>query len=53
MDDDDKFKTMIDYDIKASNMYNMIYYKNNKHLLKGPMDYYTSPIYVRNTSSME
>jgi len=51
--DDDKFKTMIDYDIKASNMYNMIYYKNNKHLLKGPMDYYTSPIYIKNTSSIE
>ncbi|MGL5347385.1 MAG: nucleotidyltransferase [Peptostreptococcaceae bacterium] len=45
--DDDIFKTLIDYDIKASNMYNMIYYKDNKHLLKGPMDYYTAPIYVR------
>ena len=45
--DDDKFKTLIDYDIKASNIYNMIYYKNNKQLLKGPMDYYLSPIYVK------
>lgn len=45
--DDNKFKTLIDYDIKASNIYNMIYYKNNKHLLKGPMDFYISPTYVR------
>lgn len=45
--DDDIFKTLINYDIKASNMYNTIYYNNNKHLLKGPMDFYTTPIYVR------
>ncbi|MEF9990883.1 MAG: nucleotidyltransferase [Romboutsia sp.] len=45
--DDDIFKTMISYDIKASNIYNMIYYKYNRSLLKGPMDYYTTPIYVR------
>lgn len=45
--DNDIFKTLINYDIKASNMYNMIYYKNNSHLLKGPMDYYTAPKYVR------
>lgn len=45
--DDEIFKTMISYDIKASNIYNMIYYKNNKQLIKGPMDYYTRPIYVR------
>lgn len=45
--DDDIFKTMISYDVKASNMYNMIYYKNNKNSLKGPMDYYITPIYVR------
>ncbi|MGL6105362.1 nucleotidyltransferase [Romboutsia sp.] len=45
--DDDIFKTLIDYDIKASNIYNLVYYKDNKHLLKGPMDYYTAPIYVR------
>ena len=32
--------------LKASNMYNMIYYKNNRELLKGPMDYYLSPKYV-------
>lgn len=45
--DDAKFKTLIDYDIKASNMYNMIYYKNNRQLLKGPMDFYMSPTYVK------
>ncbi|MGG7060346.1 nucleotidyltransferase family protein, partial [Clostridium tertium] len=47
--DDTVFKTLIDYDIKASNMYNLIYYKNNKELLKGPMDYYKSPTYIRTT----
>lgn len=41
------FKTLIKYDIKATNMYNIPYYRNNKNLLKGPMDYYISPIYVR------
>lgn len=45
--DDDIFKTLINYDIKATNMYNLIYYKQNKNLLKGPMDFYTSPIYVK------
>ena len=45
--DDDIFKTLINYDVKASNLYNMIYYKNNPNLLKGPMDYYTAPTYVR------
>ena len=45
--DDAKFKTLIDYDIKASNIYNMIYYKNNRQLLKGPMDFYMSPTYVK------
>lgn len=45
--DDNIFKTLISYDIKSSNMYNIIYYKNNKHHLKGPMDYYISPIYIR------
>ena len=41
------FETLINYDIKASNMYNLIYYKNNVDKLKGPMDYYLSPIYVK------
>ena len=44
---DDLFETLINYDIKASNMYNLIYYKNNLDKLKGPMDYYLSPIYVK------
>ena len=45
--DDDIFKTLIDYDIKASNIYNLIYYKNNINQLKGPMDFYISPKYVK------
>ena len=45
--DDYIFKTLINYDIKASNLYNIVYYMNNPDLLKGPMDYYTTPIYVR------
>ena len=44
---DNKLKTLIDYDIKASNIYNMVYYKNNRHLLKGPMDFYKSPTYIK------
>ena len=44
---DTLFETLINYDIKASNMYNLIYYKNNVDKLKGPMDYYLSPIYVK------
>lgn len=44
--DDPTFKTLIKYDLKSSNMYNLIYYKNNKDLLKGPMDYYLSPKYL-------
>lgn len=45
--DSDIFKTLIKYDIKATNMYNIPYYKNNKNLLKGPMDYYISPKYIK------
>ena len=44
--DDPIFNTLIKYDIKSSNIYNLIYYKNNQNLLKGPMDYYISPKYV-------
>lgn len=44
--EDSTFKTLIKYDLKSSNMYNLVYYKNNKHLLKGPMDYYSSPKYL-------
>ena len=45
--DDSIFNTLINYDIKASNLYNLIYYKNNRNLLKGPMDFYISPKYVK------
>jgi predicted nucleotidyltransferase len=45
--DDEISKIMINYDIKSTNLYNAIYFKNNKDLLKGPMDYYTAPIYVK------
>ena len=45
--DDEIFQTLIDYDIKASNIYNLIYYKSNQSLLKGPMDFYISPKYVK------
>ena len=44
--DNPTFKTLIKYDLKSSNMYNLIYYQNNKDLLKGPMDYYLSPKYL-------
>lgn len=46
-EDDKVFETLIKYDIKATNMYNIPYYKNNMNLLKGPMDYYLSPIYIK------
>lgn len=45
--DDLIFKTMINYDIKASNIYNHLYYKYNRNLLKGPMDFYISPKYIK------
>ncbi|MDU6114099.1 MAG: nucleotidyltransferase [Paeniclostridium sordellii] len=41
------FETLIKYDIKSTNIYNLLYYKSNSKLLKGPMDYYISPIYVK------
>ena len=41
------FNTLIKYDLKSSNLYNLIYYNNNRNLLKGPMDYYISPKYLR------
>ena len=44
--DDPLFNTLIKYDLKASNIYNLIYYENNKNLIKGPMDYYISPKYI-------
>ncbi|MGO1041311.1 nucleotidyltransferase [Clostridioides difficile] len=45
--DDAIFKTLISYDIKSTNIYNSVYYRNNKDLVKGPMDFYTRPIYVK------
>ncbi|EQF26179.1 HIGH Nucleotidyl Transferase family protein [Clostridioides difficile CD160] len=45
--DDMIFRTLISYDIKSTNMYNSVYYKNNENLIKGPMDFYTRPIYVK------
>ena len=45
--DDLIFNTMINYDIKATNIYNHLYYKSNKNLLKGPMDFYISPKYIK------
>lgn len=46
-DDDSIFETLINYDIKATNMYNLVYYQNNYNLLKGPMDFYLSPKYIK------
>lgn len=46
-EDDKVFETLIKYDIKATNIYNIPYYKNNMNLLKGPMDYYLSPVYIK------
>lgn len=45
----ENFKKLIDYDVKASNIYNLIYYRNNRDLLKGPMDFYISPTYIKQT----
>ncbi|MCC0640548.1 MULTISPECIES: nucleotidyltransferase [unclassified Clostridioides] len=45
--DDAIFKTLISYDIKSTNIYNSVYYRNNQGLVKGPMDFYTRPIYVK------
>lgn len=45
--DDEEFKFLIENDIKCTDMYNTIYYKKNKSLLKGSTDYFIKPIYVR------
>ena len=45
--DDEKFKFLIENDIKCTDIYNTIYYKKNRPLLKGSMDYFIKPIYVR------
>ncbi|MFI3210583.1 MAG: nucleotidyltransferase [Peptostreptococcaceae bacterium] len=44
---DDISKTLLKYDVLATNIYNNLYYKNNRHLLKGAMDYYISPKYIK------
>ena len=45
---DPHFNFLIKHDINATNIYNSVYYKNNRALLKGFMDYYISPQYVKN-----
>lgn len=45
--DSDIFNTLINYDIKATNIYNLIYYKDNLDMLKAPLDYITSPKYIK------
>ena len=45
--DDKNFKFLIENDIKCTDIYNTIYYKKNRSLLKGSMDYFIKPIYIR------
>lgn len=45
--DDKNFKFLIENDIKCTDIYNTIYYKKNRPFLKGSMDYFIKPIYVR------
>ena len=45
--DSDIFNTLISYDIKATNMYSLIYNRDNLSSVKGPMDYITSPKYIK------
>lgn len=45
--DDKNFKFLIENDIKCTDIYNTIYYKKNRPLLKGSMDYFIKPIYVK------
>ncbi len=45
--DDIIFSTLLNQDIKANDIYNLLYFKNNPKKLKGSMDYYTSPIYIK------
>ncbi|CAH2212864.1 nucleotidyltransferase [Tepidibacter aestuarii] len=46
---DENLKLFLNYDIKSTNLYNIMYYKNRKDKIKGYMDYYISPIYVKKT----
>ena len=34
-------------ELEKGSIIKLIYYKNNKNLLKGPMDFYISPKYVK------
>lgn len=45
--DDESFKFLIENDIKCTDLYNSVYYRKNRHLLKGSMDYFEKPIYIR------
>lgn len=45
--DDKNFKFLIENDIKCTDIYNTIYYKKNRPLLKGSMDYFIKPIYIK------
>lgn len=45
--DDKNFKFLIENDIKCTDIYNTIYYKKNRSLLKGSMEYFIKPIYIR------
>ncbi|MDR0879911.1 MAG: nucleotidyltransferase [Clostridioides sp.] len=42
-----EFKTFIETDIKATNIYNSVYLKNAGCTLKGPQDYYVRPFYLK------
>ncbi|TQQ84674.1 nucleotidyltransferase [Peptacetobacter hominis] len=46
--DDENFRLLMEYDIKCTDIYNSVYYKNRRELLKGSMDYYIKPIYIKN-----
>jgi predicted nucleotidyltransferase len=43
---DPMFKTLIESDIKASNIYNAVYFKRTGNKFKGPYDYYVQPFYL-------
>lgn len=45
--DDKTFKFLIENDIKCTDIYNTVYYKKNRSLLKGSMDYFIKPIYIK------
>ena len=39
-------KKMLEYDIKATDIYNIIYYSNKRNMLSGSIDYKTSPFFI-------